>query len=58
MTIEEVISKLEEKKEEYLNLQEKATEQDNKELGFSVRDFCSGMCNAFDLSLYLIKNID
>lgn len=58
MTIEEVISKLEERKKEYLNLQEKATEQDNKELGFSVRDFCSGMCNAFDLSLYLIKNIN
>jgi hypothetical protein len=58
MTIEEVISKLEERKKEYLNLQEKATEQDNKELGFSVRDFCSGMVNAFEASLYLIKNID
>lgn len=58
MTIEEVISKLEERKKEYLNLQEKATEQDNKELAFSVRDFCSGMCNAFDFALYIIKNID
>lgn len=54
MTKEDVINKLEEKKQEYLSLQEKAFDKKDQE----YLDFCSGMANAFDLSLVLVKSIE